>query len=195
MPRPLLLAITFSIAILHLPTSLAEEGGSLHKPPVGSLGNLPGQLAQLFLWSMDNFDKKMAEQDRYGQLEEQEEALMPPALAAKSSFPGSVANLHPVGNTANLPKWLVKQYTRSMERRSRGLSTSMDQLPGEPTMFTNQPPLAKTSSNKLLATGNTETRSLMSKANPKEAQVPTSHTLVLIQKLFMIEHINTMKKF
>ena len=37
---------------------------------------------------------------------------MPPALAAKSSFPGSVANLHPVGNTANLPKWLVWQYLR-----------------------------------------------------------------------------------
>ena len=85
----------------------------------------------------------------------------------------------------------MKQYTRSMERRGRGLSTSMDQVPGEPTTFTNQPPLAKTSSNKLLATGNTETRfndnccapsieksdmifrSLMSKANPKEAQVPT----------------------
>ena len=45
-----------------------KAGGSVHKPPVGSLGNLPGQLAQLFLWSMDNFDKKMAEQDRYGQL-------------------------------------------------------------------------------------------------------------------------------
>lgn len=40
-----------------------KEGGPLHKPPVGSLGNLPGQLAQLFLWSMDNFDKKMS--DRY----------------------------------------------------------------------------------------------------------------------------------
>ena len=44
--------------------------------------------------------------------EEQEKALMPPALAARSSFPGSVANLHPVGNTANLPKWLVWQYLR-----------------------------------------------------------------------------------
>ena len=37
----------------------------MHKPPVGNLGNLPGQLANLFLWSMDNFDKKMAAEDRY----------------------------------------------------------------------------------------------------------------------------------
>ena len=94
MPNLLLLAIT--ITILHLPASLAEPGvqifpflfrnsidgvqinflanfslkagGPVHKPPVGSLGNLPGQLAQLFLWSMDNFDKKMAEQDKYAQL-------------------------------------------------------------------------------------------------------------------------------
>ena len=44
--------------------------------------------------------------------EEQEEPLMPSALAARSSFPGSLANLHPVGNTANLPKWLVWQYLR-----------------------------------------------------------------------------------
>ena len=37
----------------------------MHKPPVGNLGNLPGQLAHLFLWSMDNFDKKMAAEERY----------------------------------------------------------------------------------------------------------------------------------
>ena len=102
-------------------------GGSLHKPPVGSLGNLPGQLAQLFLWSMDNFDKKMAEDERYQLVacqkllpplitllqEEEEEPLMPPALAARRSpEEDTVANQHPVGNTANLPKWLVRQYLR-----------------------------------------------------------------------------------
>merc|ERR1719507_643621 len=65
MPSLLFLAIT--ISILQLSTSLPEPevGGSVHKPPVFNLGNLPGQLANLFLWSMDNFDKKMAAEDRY----------------------------------------------------------------------------------------------------------------------------------
>ena len=83
---PSLLVLATTITILSLPASLAEPGvrifqnsfdsvqiyffssqagGSVHKPPVGSLGNLPGQLAQLFLWSMDNLEKKMSEQDRY----------------------------------------------------------------------------------------------------------------------------------
>merc|ERR1740123_2009652 len=106
---PSLLFLATTITILQLSASLPEPetGGSVLKPPVGSLGNLPGQLAQLFLWSMDNFDKKMAAGERY----EQEEPLMPPALAARSSFEGSVG-AHPVGNTANLPKWLVWQYLR-----------------------------------------------------------------------------------
>ena len=40
---------------------------------------------------------------------------MPPALAARRSSDGdnvAIANQHPVGNTANLPKWLVWQYLR-----------------------------------------------------------------------------------
>ena len=82
---------------------------------VASLGNLPGQLAQLFLWSMDNFDKEMS--DRYLLVRTsyncfcllmfQEEPLMPPAMAARSSPPEGIIANHPVGNTANLPKWLV----------------------------------------------------------------------------------------
>merc|ERR1719220_2407481 len=104
----------------------------------------------------------MAADDRY----ELEEPLMPPALAARSSFDDSVANLHPVGNTANLPKWLVKQYTRSMGRRGRGqTTTSLEHTPMDQTTATGQ--LSMDTRSK------TRTLSPMSKANAKEAKVPT----------------------
>ena len=64
---------------------------------------------------MDNFDKEMS--DRYLLVRTsyncfcllmfQEEPLMPPAMAARSSPPEGIIANHPVGNTANLPKWLV----------------------------------------------------------------------------------------
>ena len=64
------------------------------KPPVGSLGNLPGQLAQLFLWSMDNFDKKMAAEERYEQVGKK--SSLPPQSGAhrRGAFRGST-HTHP----------------------------------------------------------------------------------------------------
>ena len=78
---------------------------------------------------MDNFDKEMS--DRYLLVRTsynncfflllmfQEEPLMAPAMAARSSPPEGIIANHPVGNTANLPKWLVPG--QSFVRKFSGL--------------------------------------------------------------------------
>ena len=81
----------------------------------------------------------------------------------------------------------MKQYTRSMERRGRGLTASMEHIPIYQTTVTGQPSMETRFNRKLLEAssieqtheGNfmfrpkTRAMSLMSKTNPKEAKVPT----------------------
>ena len=75
----------------------------------------------------------------------------------------------------------VKQYTRSMGRRGRSLSTSLEHIPKDQTTVTGQlsmdtrftRKLPETYEGALMFRSKTRTLSPMSEANAKEAKVPT----------------------
>ena len=133
---------------------------------VASLGNLPGQLAQLFLWSMDNFDKEMS--DRYLLVRTSYNCFFSSYVSGGASDAscnggkeqsarrnhcqppcwqhGQLAQV--AGTRAifceKVPHCLqVKQYTRSMERRGRGLTSSLEHSLKDLNRFKDKPSVDK----------------------------------------------------
>ena len=133
---------------------------------VASLGNLPGQLAQLFLWSMDNFDKEMS--DRYLLVRTSYNCFFSAHVsggASDASCNGGkeqsarrnhcqppcwqhgqlaqVAGTRAIFCEKVLGSLQVKQYTRSMERRGRGLTSSLEHSLKDLNRFKDKPSVDK----------------------------------------------------